>query len=439
MVDPKKSKTGKLIWALRIVLVLFVALAAAGILIKTRPKPQRQMVKSTAPLVEVAKLRKTSRNMIIQTYGTVRSGENLNLTAEVHGKIVEMAPDFEEGAYFTKESFLMRIDPRNFSLAMERLQTEIKRLNAELDKIAQEEKNFKASLKIALDELRLSKADYDRNLSLSKRKVVSQTALDHSRQKWLASRSSAQEIENSVALIKPRIALLKAQRQSAVVQLKEAQLDFERTEIRAPFDCVVGEKLVETGQYITAGTRLAGIYNVGILEVEVRIPPQDIVWLHFKSGDTVDLKGNPPANARIILNAAGRQLSWNGFVSRIKRQMEERTRTLPVVVEVQNGHPTRRHPLLPGMFVNVEIVGKKVDDMFTLPQEAIREDSSVYIVDESKVKIRKVKVLRRIGNQVYVKEGLSDGDQVIIRFPGVASEGMKVRVKPKADEERSSG
>ena len=82
------------------------------------------------------------------------------------------------------------------------------------------------------------------------------------------------------------------------------------------------------------------------------------------------------------------------------------------------------------MFVTVEIVGKQVEDLFFLPREAVREDGSVYVVKKGEIQLRPVKIVRRVGNHIYVKEGLSDGDQVVTFFPGVASEGMKVRISP---------
>lgn len=424
---------------LRIALVLIIAGAIAAVLIKSRPHPKRRTIVNAVSLVETIKAHKTSQDMIIRAFGTVRSGENLSLTAEVRGRIVEMSPDFEEGIYFPKGAFLMRIDPSSYSLNVDRLRTEIKRLDAEVARISQERKNFQVSLTIVKEDLGLVKAEYERNLALAKRKVVSQNLLDQTQQRWLTSRQRAQEIENSLALIKPRTNLLKAQRQSVLVQMKEAQLDLERTEIRAPFECRMAKKLAEKGQFVTAGMKLANLYNVGIMEVEVHILPQDIVWLHFNSGGSVNLKGDPPARARVTFNAGGQKIHWQGFVSRIKGQMEETTRTLPVIIELKSGHLGTGHPLLPGMFVTVEIVGKRVDDLYLLPQEAVHEDNSVYVVDNGKIHIKSVKIFRRVDNQLYVKEGLEEGDQIITRFPGVATEGMKVRIRPKSDQTGASG
>lgn len=423
-----KNNLHPLVKGLRIVIVIAVSMAVAVLFIKTRPHPEQKTVEDVVPIVETIEAEKISPNMVIKTYGTVRSGQNLSLTAEVKGKIVEMAPGFEEGGYFQEGSFLMRIDPRNYVFDVERLDSEMGRLDAESARIIQEQENLRSTLKIAEEDMQLARAEYDRNLSLAKRNVVSQNQIDQTRQKWLVSRKKVQETENALALIKPGINLLEAQRRTVLVKLKEARLALEKTVIRAPFDSRVKKKLVETGQYVNVGEKLASIYNVGIMEVEVNILPRDVVWLHFNPKMSVGFEENAPAKARITFDTPVKKLVWDGFVSRVKGQMEETTRTLPIVVQIKNSYPGHGHVILPGMFVSVEIVGKKVEDLFYLPRKAVREDGSVYVVKDGEIRLRSVKIVRRVGNHVYVKKGLSNGDQVVTLFPGVASEGMKVRI-----------
>jgi len=82
-VETGNKNTGRIfIKGLRIALVLIIAGAIAAVLIKIRPHPTRRIVVNPVTLVETIKAHKTSQNMIIRAYGTVRSGENLSLTAE---------------------------------------------------------------------------------------------------------------------------------------------------------------------------------------------------------------------------------------------------------------------------------------------------------------------------------------------------------------------
>jgi len=426
-----QDKKGPPIWVrvLRVFLVLALSLAIAALFLKNRPRPGQKTVQKRAPMVEVVPAHETSPHMIIEAYGTLRSGENLNLTAQVGGEIVEMADPFEEGVYFPEGAFLMRIDPRDYDLNVEKFEAELDTLDAEMDRITQERKNLLASLEIAQEELELAKSEYDRNLALSKRNVVSRNQLDQMRQKWLVSRQRVQEIQNALALIKPNITLLKAQRRGVLVQLKGARLALERTVIRAPFGCRVAHKRVEKGQYVTPSTPLAGIYNVALMEVEVRIPPAEMVWLPLTANHALPGTGEPPLKARIVYHMGEIKVVWDGEVSRIKGQMEESTRTLPMVFQVEHSHPSYGPSPLPGMFVTVHIQGKRLNHVFSLPRESVHQDGSVYAVKEGKARARPVKVIRAIGNKVYVRGDLSDGDEVITLFPGVISDGMEVRVR----------
>ena len=212
------SKTRTVIKILRIIVVLVVAAAAALVLVKTRPHPARQEAESKAPLVDVLQARSVSPNMVIHAYGTINSGQNLDLVAQVGGSITEMSPAFEEGAYFSKGAFLMRIDPRDYELNLERLRAEVGRLDAEIAKLTQERKNFEATLEIARKDVKLAQAEYERNVLLFKKTVVAQNQLDQAEQKVLVSKTRVQEIENSIALIKPRADLFRATRATAQAQ-----------------------------------------------------------------------------------------------------------------------------------------------------------------------------------------------------------------------------
>ena len=423
------SKTRTVIKILRIIVVLVVAAAAALVLVKTRPHPARQEAESKAPLVDVLQARSVSPNMVIHAYGTINSGQNLDLVAQVGGSITEMSPAFEEGAYFSKGAFLMRIDPRDYELNLERLRAEVGRLDAEIAKLTQERKNFEATLEIARKDVKLAQAEYERNVLLFKKTVVAQNQLDQAEQKVLVSKTRVQEIENSIALIKPRADLFRATRATAQAQAEQAQLDLERTEITAPFDCRVAVKNVEKYQYVAKGARLGRIYDVGLMEVVVRIPMKETKWLGFDMINKPPGEDDPKIRARISLDSPDRDAEWPGFVSRVKGEVEERTRTLPLVVEIEDGRDQVLTPAMPGMFVDVALIGKKVDNVFLLPRGALHDANKVYIVNDGEVKIKQVIVVRYVDNEVYVTGGLSDGDRVILQFPGAVSEGLHVRVK----------
>ncbi|MFH1624018.1 MAG: efflux RND transporter periplasmic adaptor subunit [Pseudomonadota bacterium] len=424
----------------RSLLVLVLAVVVAAVLVRLRPKPQRTSPPPPSFLVEVLEVKVSSPSMIIKSYGTVRPRETLNLVSEVRGKVVEMAPTFEEGGFFKKDSVLIRIDPRSYELAVAQRKKQLKQLDAELRRIGQERTNLEATLEIAVTDAELARDDWKRFEALAKREVIARAALDQAKQKYLASRSRMQEIENQIALIDPRVDQLRAQRELVEVQLQDAFLDLDRTRIEAPFDGWVLEKRVERQQFVGQGTHLGSIYNASTLEVEVRIPFKDLHWLgelptvhDIAKSKPGSFLSSTPVATRIIFDSPGQTHVWDGRLTRIKAQVDDKTRTLPLVIEVpaikSRTEGRLPYPLKPGMFVNVELIGRKIDKAFLLPRFAVHPGNLVYLANNNRLVIREVTVLRQLDDSVYVTEGLKDGDQVVITPISTPKEDTELRVR----------
>ena len=415
----------------RSLVVLVLAVGIAAVLIKLKQKPQKQPPSPASLLVEVMQAEASSPAMIVKSYGTVRPSESLNLISEVKGKVVEVAASFEEGGFFRDGELLIRIDPRSYELAVAQRKKQLKQLDAELRRLDQERKNLEISENIARSDVELAKAERERFKVLAERGVVAQSNLDQAEQKYLASRNRMLEIENRVALIAPRGDGLRAQRELVEVQRSEALLDLDRTRIKASFDGWVLEKGVEKEQFVNAGTTLGRVYRASGLEVEVRIPFKDLHWLG-ESRLAGDLTKGKAVKAKVIFKSAGQSHTWEGRVARVKAEVDEKTRTLPLIIEVPASHL-----LKPGMFVDVEVTGRRIDKAFFLPRTAIRPGNLVCLAENNHLVTRPVKVLRRLNDSVYVGEGLNDGDLVITSPVSVPRDGMKLRVRHIEDEKNN--
>jgi RND family efflux transporter MFP subunit len=287
--------------------------------------------------------------------------------------------------------------------------------------------NLEARIKIATSDVALAKNEYARLKQLIDRKVISQSQLDKTEQAYLVSLERLQTLENQLALTDPQFEQLIAQRDMTRVMLQEAKLDLERTGIMAPFDGWALEKAVEKGQHVNAGQYLGKIYNAGELEIEVRVPVKDFKWLPDSMGETLSV------DADIIFTSGETQYVWKGQVTRIKAQMEEKTRTIPVIVEVDDALTTANTDgslrLRPGMFVSVKIKGREIKSAYVLPRHVVYPDDVVYTVEGDRLKIKPVNILRRYKETVIILGGLSDGDQIIKSPISSATDGMRVRLQ----------
>jgi RND family efflux transporter MFP subunit len=420
-------KKGALFKTVRVFVVLFIALVIAVVLVIMRPKAERQVPVDKGLLVEVLPAQAEDVEMVVESFGTVAPRESLRLVAQVRGQIVALDPAFKEGGFVQEKTRMIQIDPRTYRLAVERRNVQIKQAEAELKRLEQEVVNLKARMKIAGSDVKLAKNEYLRLKKLVDRKVIAQSQLDKTEQAYLASRERLQALDNQMALTDPQKEQLIAARDMARVMHQEAKLDLERSSIVAPFEGWVLEKAIEVGQYVNIGQQLGKIYSAGELDIEVRIPTKDLKWF------PEDMGQETPMLVDVVFKNAGNEHIWRGRVARIKAMMDERTRTLPMVIEIDETPATERpqNPfgLRPGMFVTIRIKGKKIQNVFVLPRYLVYPGDVVYTVKDDTLKSNMVKILRSYKDTVIIGEGLSEGALIVKSPLSSPMDGMRVRLK----------
>ena len=419
-------KRGAAFKTVRVLAVVACAAVIAVVLNVLKPEADRRIPAETGRLVEVQSVYPRSVTLNVDSYGTVQPRRTLKLVAEVRGQIVGLFPAFEEGGYIGKGAVLAEIDPRDYQLEIESRKAQMRQTDAELSRLDQELKNLEATIRIARNNVTLSRGDLERQRHLVEREVVAQSTVDKIEQQYLNNLERLQNLENQKALIEPRREQLRAQRQMMGVMLRQAALNLERTRIRAPFDGWVVEKAVEVGQHVNAGQVIGGIYQSGALEIVARIPVRDLKWLPLPVSE------QNPLTAEVVFDAAGETHSWAARVVRQKARMDDATRTLPLIVEVDEiaGQKRQAHMRLrPGMFVTVSIEGHTVDNVFVLPRHLVYADDVVYTLSDDRLHIQPVRILRAYQDTVLIDEGLAAGDLVVRTPLSSATEGMKLRVK----------
>jgi multidrug efflux pump subunit AcrA (membrane-fusion protein) len=125
-----------------------------------------------------------------------------------------------------------------------------------------------------------------------------------------------------------------------------------------------------------------------------------------------------------------------GQIVRTEGEIDPKSRMLNLVARVEDPYgridPGNRAPLAVGLFVEAEIQGRRVADVFVLPRAALRVDGNrdqVHVVDaEGRLRFRDVTVLRSEREQVVIESGLMGGDRVSISPMAAAVDGMRVQI-----------
>jgi len=375
-----------------------LAVIAAGIvlmqlMILARRAPHKIAQEYQGPLVEVLEARRVRLRVDVLGTGTVRPRREAQIAPQVEGRIVKVAGNFIVGGYFRKGEILFEIERVDYELALEQRKADVAR------------------------------AEYDLATVESQARVA--------RLEWenLSNHGGAEP--NPLVLFEPQLKRARAALASARAALEKARLNLERTIVHAPFDCRVRSETIDPGQFVRAGTPAGVVSGTGTAEIVVPLKLEDFRWINVPRPGTKD----QGSQATVSITVDGEKQSWQGSVVRDLGEVDPRGRMARVVVAVEDpyGMKTGRQDmsLAMGMFVEVLIHGRTLPDVFLLPSASLRENSTVWVVDEENMlRIRPVEVVRRQQEEVIISDGLDEGERVVLTYLSGAAEGMKLRPGP---------
>jgi RND family efflux transporter MFP subunit len=366
------------------ILILAAGLIAAMAIIKAKPEPERQVAEAPDPVVRVVETRTGTVIMTVESQGTVSPRTESQLVAQVAGEIVEVGPSFAEGGFFERGDLLLRIDPRDFELAVSRAEAQLAQATVRL---AQEQ----AQGEVALEE-------------------------------W---ESLGEGDPSALTLREPQLAEARATVKSAESTLEQARLNLERTAIRARYAGRVRTKNADLGQFVRDGFVLGSLFSVDRAEIRLPVPQDQLAYLD------ISLDGSASVSNEVTLSAnlGGEPTQWQGKIVRTAGELDARSRMFSLIAQVDDPYGRRSGAtVLPvGLFVDARIKGRSIDNVASLPRNALREGGRVLVLEEeNRLRFRTVEVFRVQGETVLISAGLEDGDLVCISQLDAVIDGMRV-------------
>ena len=298
---------------------------------------------------------------------------------------------------------------------------EVPELSAQLKGTVYEMQRAKDSLAAAQHEVQRAEAthaalhlDYERLLQTSKAQpgLIAQQELDDAQGTDL---SSAAQVDAA-----------KAAASAAQQHVEVARADNDRvqaiqnyTNVVAPLDGVIIWRYADTGALIQSGTNsnqqdipIVRLSESGLLRLRLPVPEDDVQYVHV--GDPVEIR----------VDAINR--SFTGTIVRFTREVNFETRTMETEVDVENQDLS----IAPGMYANAEMQLARVDNVTTVPVEALvlkGNQETVYALDAAnRIHVRKVEVGLRGNKLAEIKSGLQPGERVVIGGQGAFSEDEQV-------------
>jgi multidrug efflux system membrane fusion protein len=359
-----------------------------------RPKPVTMDLPEAVVRVEGATFKRTTFPVIVKSQGTVQPRTRSTLLPEVSAKVIEVSPSFRPGGFFSTGDVLLKLDPVDYETA------------------------------IVLAKATLSQAE----VILAEEKAKA----DQARENWKALGKQGEP--SPLALRLPQVAKADADVAAAKAQIAKAERDLERTVIRAPYEGQVLEQLVDVGQFVTQGTPLGKIFAVDYVEIRLPLPEREMRFLNlperFRDGATS--AASAPVNLKSVVD--GKPALWSGVIVRVESAIDESTRQITAVAQVNDPYARRqddRPPLKIGQFVEAEVEGERLEDVFIIPRRAVRAGNEIILITpENKLRRLTVEPLISEVSQIVISATAptspKEGDVLCLTPIPFAAEGATV-------------
>lgn len=331
----------------------------------------------------------------LESTGVTAPRQRMTIVPELSARVTWVSPDLMVGGQLKKDQLLVRLDKKDFELKLRSQRNQIAK--AQLDLEVEKERANLAKRELALLE---QGKDLPANTNRS-----------------LATRTHH--------LRAAKVAL-----DAALSGIEQAQLQLQRTEIRAPFDAVVLSENVEPGQVVGPGSVIATLIGSKALHVRASIPVSQLSTL------VLDGPMNQRSRAKVTLQGSRHALgqsppSWIARADRLMHELDNQSMNAQVLFVVQNPFAAQKGglPLLSGSLVKLEIQGSQVLEVYKVPRKALVEGQHLWTVNtDSRLHKIPLRVLWREKDQVFAQSPeLKPGLLALARAPRSPIEGAKVK------------
>ncbi|MGD9347503.1 MAG: efflux RND transporter periplasmic adaptor subunit [Candidatus Aminicenantes bacterium] len=409
MIFPKKVLTIVLIAVLVGLSVYYFVIKkgadSEGADISSGEQAQETNTSETPLQVKVVKARRSDLIIKLRSPAEAVTDRNIVMKAEVSGVIKSLK--VRESKHVKKGDVLVELDDQEYRLNYE--DAEAARLRAFSEMLV--EQRF-------ADSVSESRGGQGRTLNDAK-KLYEEAVQQY--QKGLISREEFEKRSRlyEKALIESGekkdevIAAMKGLTQ-AEISVKKAQIDLEKTKIRAPFAGIITDIQVSPGEHVSAERELFTLVNISKIQVHAQVLESEIGKMQV--GREVDLKFSAyPGKV------------FKGTVSAISPIVNSEFKTCKVFIDVENPE----EELKPGMHAEVEIAAEIHRNKLLVPQDAILTRSQrklLFVVEDGLAKWRYVEIGLENEEYAEILDGVQDGEPVIVEGHFTLAHDARVKI-----------
>lgn len=373
-------------------LILAISIITAWLLMTTSPKASRAEPGKKAQMVETVTVEQQTVNIRLRGLGTVIPSQFVTLYPEVSGRVDSILDGLMPGSRVKKGELLVTLDQDEYEILV---------------------REQEAAVAQALSELKLEQGQ--QNIA---------------RQEYELTGHKLSPAEEALVLRQPQLEAAKAGLIRAQASLDQAKLNLRRTQITAPFNSQVINNSVYPGSQVSNSTALMKLISTDRFWIELEVPVEQLKWLNFANEHS-------GGSSVVITSPQWSGGSRQGRLISVSPELNDGSLMAKVIIEIEDPLSQReknkgKPPVMVNDLLSAEIVGKKVDDAFVVPEALIRNSNQIWVLTrDSTLEIRTLSPIYRDSGKAILLSGLEDGDQLISSSLTTPVNGLPLRTAEK--------
>lgn len=353
--------------------------------------------KDTAP-VQLATASRDRISAYLTSSANLRALREVDVSSQTEG--VVKAVMVEEGDLVKEGQVLCQVDDTELQLRLQLAKERLAQAKFQLERAKRRQAKTQVQIDNSRKEVvRLQKA-FDEQLISARELDQTKYRLEEFEQDERVSSSETTEFTHRVEELE--------------AEIKQAELEIWRTQVRAPFGGHVTQRSVELGRTIR---NLDPLFKLGAFS-----PLYADVYLSEREAHQVK-----PGQVATVILGVDESVQRQGRVARLSPVVDQSSGTVKVTVELAAGGSG----LKPGAFVRVNIQTDTRGDAILIPKKAVLEEDGehyVFVANGETAKRVKVSLGYEWTGQVEIRQGVSAGQKVVVAGQGSLKDGGKIKV-----------
>ena len=408
-----------------LVLVPIVLLAAGAVgasyMIRTKPRVEPAPPVERVWTVDAVTVRLGDVQPDIELFGKIFAARQIQIRALVTGQIVRIHPNLVEGGLIRRGETILAIDEFEYRSALMESEARLAEARARIVEREAKRRAETEALKRDREILALLDRDLKRATQLRKRGNISIQALDKKRLEMSRQQRAIVLRQNGIDAEAARLEQEKATIERLDVAVQRARYDLERTEVRAPFDGVFQNITAQAGQRLGVLDSVGNLIATGRLEARFHI--SDAQYGRLTSTE----KGVIGRPARVTWRVGQRKLELKAVIARVGAQIDTGSGGVELFAQIEDRDAASS--LRPGAFVEVNIPDRVYANVARVPETVLHPGNVVYGVEDGRLVAREARIVGRVGNDVLLRGGLSDGERLVTTQSVAIAPGLRVELR----------